>query len=374
MDLYWNHGEITVFKPHFIITPDIVNSLMKLQELKIEIDRLPINTQILASLKESAQLNSIHYSTMIEGNKLTEREVELIVKEGKKIKGKERDQWEVLGYYQALDEVQKLAHQKKPVTEAHLQKIHALVMGKGSKKVTPTAYRTVQNVIRDSASRAIVYLPPEAKDVSQLMKELIQWIQQNPENLPVPLIAAIAHYQYATIHPYVDGNGRTARLLTTLILHVNGYDLKGIYSLDEYYAKDLRDYYAALAIGSSHNYYMGRADADITSWIEYFIKGLLESFEKTFQHASESKFRGGTDQSSILRTLDARQRLVISSLFKNQMIVTSKDIEALLAIHPSSVRKLCQKWVQEDFLQIANASKKGRSYRLTAQYENLIDG
>src|SRR5208337_3265005 len=97
--------------------------------------------------------------------------------------------------------------------------------------------------------------------------------------------AGIAHYQFATIHPYYDGNGRTARLLATLILHLGGYDLKGLYALEEYYALDLKGYYEALAAGPSHNYYLGRAEADITRWVAYFVAGMAESFEKVQNQA-----------------------------------------------------------------------------------------
>ena len=81
--------------------------------------------------------------------------------------------------------------------------------------------------------------------------------------MPAPIVAALAHYQFATIHPYLDGNGRTARLLATLILRKAGYGFKGIYSLDEHYAKNLRAYYSALTVGS-HNYYEGRVEGDLT--------------------------------------------------------------------------------------------------------------
>src|SRR6202047_842064 len=110
------------------------------------------------------------------------------------------------------------------------------------------------------------------------MTELIQWANRK-DDLPVPIKAAIAHYQFATIHPYYDGNGRTARLLTTLILHLGGYGLKGLYSLEEYYARYHGCYYEALSIGPSHNYYEGRASADITKWVEYFCAGMADSFE-----------------------------------------------------------------------------------------------
>jgi len=78
----------------------------------------------------------------------------------------------------------------------------------------PSAYRTAQNVIRDSSSGSIVYLPPEAPDVPELMQSLVDWINSELSDgeLPAPIVAALAHYQFATIHPYLDGNGRTARL------------------------------------------------------------------------------------------------------------------------------------------------------------------
>src|SRR5204863_7457104 len=143
-----------------------------------------------------------------------------------------------------------------------------------------------QNAIRDGRTRSIVYMPPEAKDVPQLIREMVAWIRNSElKELPCPIRAAVAHYQFATIHPYYDGNGRTARLLTTLILHLGGYDLKGLYSLEEYYAKKLSDYYAALTVGPSHNYYLGRAESDITGWVEYFCAGMAESFENVKKRA-----------------------------------------------------------------------------------------
>ena len=103
------------------------------------------------------------------------------------------------------------------------------------------------------------------------MKTLVNWINQNKNEIPCPIIAAIVHYQITAIHPYYNGNGKTVRLITTLVLHQGEYDLKGLYSLEEYYARDLVVYYEAISIGPSHNYYLGRAETDITKWIEYFI-------------------------------------------------------------------------------------------------------
>ena len=121
------------------------------------------------------------------------------------------------------------------------------------------------------------------------MRQMVAWIKKTKKDLPAPLRAAIAHYQFATIHPYYDGNGRTARLLATYILHKNGYGLKGIYELEEYYAKDLAGYYNALTIGPSHNYYLGREEADISAWVEYFCKGMKRSFEDVKAQAKKAQ-------------------------------------------------------------------------------------
>lgn len=360
-----------MFKPIFTITPLIAKLLIKLEALRIEINDLPITPHILSSLRESSRLSTTHYSTMIEGNKLTELEVEETIKNKRKLPGRERDQWEVLGYYEALEEVEKKAKQSAPLTEKEVQTIHGLVMGGGSKKVQPTPYRIAQNVIRDGTTGAIVYLPPEAKDVPSLMHDLVTWINNNPEELPYPLIATIAHYQYATIHPYIDGNGRTARLLTTLLLHRSGYDLKGIYSLDEYYAKHLSAYYQALSLGPSHNYYEGRAQADITPWIEYFCTGLVKSFENVKIKALQAQQKGATDSSKALRQLDAKQRLALT-LFQKQANITTKDIEELFNLRTRSASNLCQKWIKQGFLIISDPSKKSRRYALAPTYEALM--
>src|SRR5215467_5608013 len=136
------------------------------------------------------------------------------------------------------------------------------------------------------------------------MKAMVSWIASSQRNsLPCPIRAGIAHYQFATIHPYFDGNGRTARLLTTLILHLGGYGLKGLYSLEEYYARDLPSYYKALTVGPSHNYYSGRAECDITEWVAYFCAGMAESFESVKRRAEQAGGSGVQDHSALLRRL-----------------------------------------------------------------------
>lgn len=226
-------------------------------------------------------------------------------------------------------------------------------------------------MIRNSASGAITYLPPEAKEVAGLMGELVAWINDEIESrdLPVPVIAALAHYQFATIHPYYDGNGRTVRLLTTLILHRCGYGLKGIYSLEEYYARHLRGYYDALSVGPSHNYHLGRAEADVSGFVQYFCEGMADAFAKVAARAEASSLSAPQDKATLLRELRPLQRLALG-LFAKHRIATSNELAAYLGLSPRQGREQCAKWVSEGFLAVANASKKGRSYRLAERFED----
>jgi Fic family protein len=345
------------YEPKYTITNTILKMLLEIESVKEKVKYLPLTPTVLASLRESSKLFSTHYSTMIEGNQLTQEEVSDILLKHKQIKERQRDEKEIKGYYRALDEVSKFVEKKSILTQEYVKILHGYIMGAHTS--TSTEYRAQQNVIKEVGSGRIAYLPPEAKDVPDLMTSLIDWLNENKDIVPIPILAAIAHYQFVTIHPYYDGNGRTARILTTLILHLNGYGLKGIYNLEEYYANDLQAYYLNLDLGQSHNYYFGRAIADITSWIEYFIAGMLDSFNKIKKHLETQK--GNVDQFENLNAFDAKQKKILT-LFENKDFITSKDIEQLFKFSPRTARQLAQQLAKTGFLQIADKSKKARKY------------
>ena len=363
-----------MFKPIYVITPQITQLLIGIELLRKEIQNLPITPIVLSSLRESARLRTLHFSTYIEGNRLTLEEVGDLLKAGSTFPARKRDEKEILGYYAALEKIKTLSSISKKLVEKDIQHLHTLIMGGGQTSVKPTPYRDGQNAIYDGGTREIVYLPPEAKDLKQFMKDLVNWISKaETERIPSPLIAAITHYQFATIHPYYDGNGRTARLLATIVLHRGGYDLKGLYSLEEYYAKNLPAYYSALSIGPSHNYYLGRENADITSWLYYFCEGMLDSFEKVKTHALVEYHKGFEDKSKWLRELDSQQQAVIT-LFKKKKIITSKDIQDFFSLSPRTARTVCLKWVANGFLILNDPAKKSRKYELNPELSKNLFG
>lgn len=359
-----------MFEPNFQITAALTKVLMDIEASRQAVSSLPITVQVLTSLRESARLISTHYSTQIEGNRLTQQQVADVL-HGGTFPNRERDESEVKNYFQALDFLDTLISTKKQtIQEQDIQTLHGLVMD-GKQRKTP--YRDGQNVIRDSGSGSIVYMPPEAKDVPELMRNLVNWINSEIEKseLPMPIIAAIAHYQFATIHPYYDGNGRTARLLTNLVLHKCGYGLKGVYSLEEYYARNLQEYYKALSIGESHNYYFGRVEADISQWVIYFCQGMADAFAKVRVKASQAEQHSQPDHSGLLRELDQKQRQVLS-LFQNSKYITTRDIADLLQVQPRTALNFCHKWIGDGFIVAHGDGNKNRKYELTEKWLSLL--
>ena len=154
-------------------------------------------------------------------------------------------------------------------------------------------------------------------------------------------------------------------------MHLGGYDLKGLYSLEEYYARNLGAYYDALTIGPSHNYYMGRAESDMTQWVDYFCAGVAESFENVKKRAQEAASGGAQDYSPLLRRLDPRQRAALE-LFRQSDTINSRDVEKLFTVSQRTARNLLRDWVEAGFVTVTDPAKKSRKYGLAKEFRELL--
>jgi Fic family protein len=360
-----------IWQPRYTLTHSITKGLMEIESVRTSMEQTPLPLRLLTQLQHRARLRSTHFSTRIEGNRLSLDQAEKVLAGSKTVfHGRERDVMEVRNYWNALLKVEKWAKEKKEFTEGFIRRLHALVEKGVRAKATP--YRTGQNVIRDSSSGRIVYLPPEAKDVPRLMKTLTAWMRATEKNsIAVPLMAALAHYQFVTIHPYYDGNGRTARLLATFLLQRGGYGLNGLFSLEEHHARDLEGYYRSLAVHPRHNYYEGRAEADLTPWVEYFIRTLKTVFQETRKQALQLSKKGFRAEPEELRELDRRAKAVLD-LFASQEKVTTPEIARKLGLSDRMVRLILKQWVKEGWLKMADASKRGRAYELSAALRKYL--
>ena len=359
------------WSPRFTLTPAIARGLMQIEAARALVEHTPLPPAAEAELRAHARVRAVHYSTFIEGNRLTMSQAKAAIADANlQIAGRERDVSEVRNYWNALLRVEDWAQKKKPLTEELIKRLHALV--EVGPRAKPTPYREGQNAIKNSSTGALIYLPPEAEDVPSLMASLVAWAAEAERSgLPAPLIAGLVHYQFVTIHPYYDGNGRTARLLATFILHKGGYGLNGFFSLEEHHARDLPGYYQALTTHPHHNYYFGRSEADLTPWLEYFISTLAAVFEAVRLTAQKCAFEGRQAEPEELRRLDHRERVVLG-LFASKETVTAPQVAAELGLSERMARNLLTDWVKDGWLEVADPSRRARSYSLSAKYRQYI--
>jgi Fic family protein len=218
-------------------------------------------------MQKKALILESHHSTHIEGTALSLEQAKSIL-EGGKVKGVSRDdERELLNYKKAMDFISKYLGKDDPVSEGIVRELHKiLVKGVRGENANPGNYRKIQNYIVNSRTREVVYTPPAPLDVPHLMREFTEWVSKAEDVSPI-LVAGIAQFQFVHIHPFIDGNGRTARLLSTLILYKTGYDFKRLFTISEYYDKDRPSYYQAIQTVRKNN-------MDMTTWLEYFVDGL----------------------------------------------------------------------------------------------------
>ena len=360
-----------IWEPQYRVTTDMVRCLMDIEAIRTTVGQTALTTAVEAKLRHQARLHSTHYSTRIEGNRLTLAEAEQAIQDRKAgFQGRERDVLEVKCYWDALLKVEAWAAIKRPLTENLIRRLHGWV--EHGPRSRPTPFRDGQNVIRDSSSGAIVYMPPEASDVPRLMKELVNWVSwAEKTGVPVPLVAGLLHYQFVTIHPYYDGNGRTARLLATFILQRGGYGLQGFFSLEEFHARDLTAYYRALATHPHHNYYEGRANADLTSWMNYFLSTLADAFGEVRDSVTRHAGQNLIVEPEFIRCLDHRSRIALS-LFGDRETVTNVQVAQALGLSTRMARILIKGWVDGGMLVVTATAKRNRAYGLTASYRQCL--
>ena len=253
------------FKPRFKITNTTLNNLTQVSASKSFIEKAPIIPVWEAKLRKQAIVRSAHFSTAIEGNKLTLEEVESIL-EGKEVEYvRLRDRQEVLNYKKIIVFIST----NPEVTVETINRINKISLEKIDEK-NGGELRKIQNYVvkqNEDGTKQIIYTPPKPDEVPRLIKELVEWVHEEiGKKTSSVLVAGVAHHQLVTIHPYVDGNGRTARALATLILYNSGYDIKKLFSLEEYYDQDLAHYYDSIQKAMDMK--------DLTEWLEYFTEGI----------------------------------------------------------------------------------------------------
>ena len=261
------------FAPRFTVSHSITMALTAIERARGFLEAATLSEAWIERMSQRALLLEAHHTTHIEGTALTLDEAARLWA-GESVAGANRDDVrELLNYRDAFNLVSNYLGSGEPVTEGLIREIHKrLVRGVRGGAADPGRYRSIQNYIANSRTREIVYTPPSPEQVAPLMRELAEWLQAETAIHPV-LVAGIAQFQLVHIHPFVDGNGRTSRLLSTLCLYRAGYDFKRLFTLSEFYDRDRSAFYRAIQSVRDR-------DMDLTGWLDYFVHGLMQQLEE----------------------------------------------------------------------------------------------
>lgn len=360
------------FSPKFSITLSMLTNLMKIQESATLISQMPLPAHILKDLKHDSMMETVIYSTKIEGNFLDENRKRAAVfkKSGKK------DEQEVYNLWKALEFLDHCEAKKLLVTEELIKKLHAIINVIASgRRPQLSQYRTVQNTVTEKRAGRIVYLPPEPQDVAALIEDLVAWLNA-PETMaiPAPIKAGIFMHQFFTVHPYIDGNGRTGRALATYILRLGGLGLNGLFVLEKFYDRNLRGYYDSIQMGLHHNYYFGRNEANLTPWLDFFIAGLADVFQEVAEIVKIKSIEFMRVEPQLLRSLDIYQRPVFAQLAFRRDFLTTSDLQRLTGFADRTVRDKVRQWIGQGFIVPSDPhSQRIRAVRLAPKFRDLAE-
>jgi Fic family protein len=216
--------------------------------------------------------------------------------------------------------------------------------------------------VYDDKTGAVDYIPPEAGDIEALLDELADYVASSDDNPVVK--AAIVHYQLVTIHPFEDGNGRTARLLSDYVLDFYGYGFNQIGSLEEYFAYDIDEYYRSLQMGLPASYYDGRADPPNPGiWISYFVRMMELHARKALEMVSAPEV---AQVQNGLSHLNSSERGFLAYLQKKGIREFSpKEASRRLKVTNRTVINWCAALVKSGFLTPISSGQRIRAYALT---------
>lgn len=289
-----------MFTPIFTITNQVLKNIGSIESAKALIDEAPLIPAYEKQFKQNAVIRTVHFGTRIEGNDLTFQEVAKLV-EGQKITAGQRDIQEVINYRNVIDYLEELwslydANMQLPeekmisknenepnrpffYSETIIKKIHSLT----TEKVIPDSecgkYRHQQVVLKNTQTGEIAHRPPPAIEVPYLITDFIDWLNSSQSHQIHPTIkSAIAQYILIAIHPFIEGNGRVSRAFAILPLYANNYDIRRLFSLEEYFDRNAENYYNS--IQKTHLKASDIFKRDLTYWIEYYTEALGIEFNR----------------------------------------------------------------------------------------------
>ena len=319
------------------LTNEILKYITEIDRNRYKVSSVKMSRSAANRLRKNSKKKSSYASNKIEGNPLSEKQANEVIERDER-KHFLKPEQEVRNYYLALNYLEEKAEKKQPFSAQLILDVQARVeMGASKEKIGLRGPMPpgMLFAVYDSQTGKPDYIPPEYSDIPELLDELAEYVNTTDDH---PLIvAAVVHYQLVTIHPFEDGNGRTARLMSGYILDINGYGFNGIGSLEEYFAYDINEYYESLQMGLPALYYSGRNNPPHPEiWVNYFLRMVL-LYSKKVCELSESSSE--EEISGSLSYLKEKEKELLLFLIRNyrraftpievsrELGVTNKTIE-----------------------------------------------
>lgn len=347
------------------ITNEILKRISAIDENRFSLRTIELPQVTKNKLRKNSKKKSSYASNKIEGNPLTEEQANEAM-ERDEHKHFLKPEQEVRNYFLALNLLEEKLKAKEPFSKKLLMEVQAIVEKGASKEkigLRGAMPAGMLFAVYDSESGKPEYIPPEYTEIPTLLDELVEYVNTTDDH---PLItAAVVHYQLVTIHPFEDGNGRTARLMSGYILDLHGYGFNGIGSLEEYFAYDSDEYYASLQMGLPALYYSGRENPPHPEiWINYFLR-MMELYSNKVCELSKASTDDELDGS--LSYLNAKEKDLLVYLIKNRMFeFTPIEVSKKLECTNKTIINRCAKLTSNGFLIPNIVKERIRSYSLSS--------
>jgi len=262
-----------MFNPKYTISNRLLANIKRISEIISELNNRNFSRVALLDIERRAREISVYSSTSIEGNPLPLTDVKRILKNSpENVRDSEK---EVLNYNKALIELDALIKSGQEIFSSKLILQIQQTITKGLiEDYRCGKIRQEPVFVNNPKTRQTVYLPPDHQEVKKLLKELFVYLDKN-KNIVDPLIlAGIFHKQFVIIHPFVDGNGRTIRLATKMLLAKMRLNTFYLFSFENYYNQNVSRYFQE--VGVLGDYYEIKDKINFSSWLEYFTDGIID--------------------------------------------------------------------------------------------------
>lgn len=351
---------------------EILKNITEIEKNRYKVSDIKLPKSVVNKLRKNSKKKSSYASNKIEGNPLSEQQAGEVI-DSDEHKHFLRPEQEVRNYFLALNYLEEKAKKKEKFSKKLIMDLQKYVEKGAPKEKIGLRGQTPPGVlfaVYDSLSGRPDYIPPEYIDIPELLDELVEYVNTTDDH---PLIvAAVVHYQLVTIHPFEDGNGRTARLLSGYIMDINGYGFNGIGSLEEYFAYDTDEYYNSIQMGLPALYYSGRDNPPHPEiWINYFLRMVLLYSNKVCEISKESTGQEIETSLSHLKSKEKELLIVLINNYKGDF--TPIEVSKIVGVTNKTVINRLANLVKCGFVIPNIVKERIRSYELSGFTRNNVD-